>query len=54
MEGKHMMEEKDMKKKSQSFVGHKIKKLLKEGKKKSQAVAMALNMAREMAKKHKG
>jgi hypothetical protein len=41
---KHMMSKKEMEK---EMVGKKIKKLMKEGKKKSQAVAIALNMARE-------
>ena len=45
MDGKHMMSyPKD--EKSRKFIGHKIKKLLKEGKKKDQAVAIALSMAR--------
>ena len=34
-------------KKSRSFVSGKIKKLMKEGKKQSQAVAIALSMARK-------
>ena len=37
-------------KKSKRFVSRKIRKLMKEGKKQSQAVAIALSMARE--KKH--
>ena len=38
--------------KSKSFIGHKISKLLKEGKKKDQAIAIAISMARERKKKH--
>ena len=37
-------------KKSKGFISRKIRKLMKEGKKQSQAVAIALSMARE--KKH--
>mgnify|MGYP001572046149 CR=1 FL=1 len=46
MEGKHMMSyPKD--EKSRKFIGHKIKKLLKEGRSKAQSVAIALSMARK-------
>ena len=39
-------------KKSKKFIGRKIRKLMKEGKKQEQSVVIALNMAREMKKKH--
>jgi len=39
-------------KKSESFISGKISKLMHEGKKKNQSVAIALSMAREMKKKH--
>lgn len=38
-------------KKSRSWISAKIKKLMDEGKKQEQAVAQALNMARERKKK---
>ena len=38
-------------KKSESFISSKISKLMHEGKKKSQSVAIALQMVREMKKK---
>ena len=37
---------------SKQFIGDKIRKLLGEGKKKDQAIAIALSMAKEMKKKH--
>jgi len=39
-------------KKSESFISGKISKLMHEGKKKSQSVAIALSIARKMKKKH--
>ena len=38
-------------KKSRGFIRHKIRKLLKEGKKHDQAIAIALSMSRERKKK---
>jgi len=46
-----MPEGKPYPKGKKSFISRKIRKLMKEGKKKSQAVAIALEMSRERKKK---